>query len=137
MNAEFEDAVLVQWQHSDRSVAGGQWYPDILDAERTVFFMSKLAESQHLRVIGVDPMIADALQETANEMFDDDKIDSSARSYFFTGAMAHGDGWPFHQHHMHFSWDWEDGYEGRSVDAPEGCIIDEVRDPYAPVAQPL
>ncbi len=95
--------------------------PDILDAERTVFFMSKLAESQHLRVIGVDPRIADALQEAANEMRDDGKIDDAARSYFFTGAMAYGDGWPFHQHHMHFSWDWESGYEGREA-TPDGCM---------------
>ena len=95
--------------------------PDILDAERTVFFMSKLAESQHLRVIGVDPMIAEALKEAANEMHDDGKIDSSARSYFFNGSMAYGDGWPFHQHHMHFSWNWESGYEGREA-AHEGCM---------------
>ncbi|MBJ95994.1 MAG: hypothetical protein CMP23_16140 [Rickettsiales bacterium] len=95
--------------------------PDILDAERTVFFMSKLAESQKLRVVGVDPMIADVLKETANEMHDEGKIDEAARSYFFTGQMAYGDGWPFHQHHMHFSWQWESGYEGREAHH-SGCM---------------
>jgi hypothetical protein len=54
-------------------------------------------------------------------MHDDGKIDSSARSYFFNGSMAYGDGWPFHQHHMHFSWNWESGYEGREA-AHEGCM---------------
>jgi len=95
--------------------------PDILDAERTVYFMSRLAESPYLRVIGVDPMIASALQDAADQMHDDGKINSAARSYFFNGAMAYGEGWPFHQHHMHFSWDWESGYEGREV-IPDGCL---------------
>ena len=129
-HVEGNDIDIAYYQTGDdnlgRSVCPEDGYfctsePDILDAERTVFFMSKLAESQQLRVIGVDPMIADALKEAANEMFDDGKIDSSARSYFFTGAMAYGDGWPFHQHHMHFSWNWEAGYEGRQA-SHEGCM---------------
>jgi hypothetical protein len=76
-------------------------------------------------------MIAEALKEAADEMYDDDKIDSAARSYFFTGSMAYGEGWPFHQHHMHFSWDWESGYEGRQV-VPDGCLAGpSVADSYS------
>jgi hypothetical protein len=38
--------------------------------------------------------------------------------------LAYGSGWPFHQHHMHFSWEWEDAYEGRTQHRLEGCQIE-------------
>ncbi len=110
--------------------------PNILDATRTAFFMIRLMDSPHLRVIGVDTMIATELMSAANALRSQGVVTQSEVTRL-DNYMAWGEGWPFHHHHMHFSWDWEDGYEGRSADAPEGCIIDEALDPYAPVAQPL
>ena len=110
--------------------------PNILDATRSAFFMIRLMDSPHLRVIGVDTMIATELLAAANSLRAQGVVTQSEVTRL-DNYMAWGEGWPFHHHHMHFSWDWEDGYEGRSADTPEGCIIDEVRDPYAPVAQPL
>ncbi len=110
--------------------------PNILDATRSAFFMIRLMDNPNLRVIGVDTMIATELLAAANALRSQGIVTQSEVTRL-DNYMAWGEGWPFHHHHMHFSWDWEDGYEGRSVEAPEGCIIDEARDPYAPVAQPL
>ncbi|HCP46494.1 MAG TPA: hypothetical protein DIU15_10645 [Deltaproteobacteria bacterium] len=95
--------------------------PHILDAERTVFFMSKLAESNKLRVLGVDPRIASALKDEADSMEDDGVISTADRNFFFSNQLAYGDGWPFHQHHMHLSWQWESGHQGREVPV-DGCM---------------
>lgn len=92
-----------------------------LDVDRTTFFMAKLVESDHVRVMGVDPEVAELVSEKAWEMRDDDLISNTQRG-LVQGLMAYGDGWPFHHHHIHLSWDWEDGFEGRS-EAPDGCMI--------------
>jgi hypothetical protein len=43
--------------------------------------------------------------------------------------LAYGDGWPFHQHHLHFSWDWEDGWFDSASN--KGCALPAVLDPPA------
>jgi len=129
-HVEGNDIDIAYYQTGDdnlgRSVCPEDGYfctgdPDILDAERTVFFMSKLAESDKLRVLGVDPRIAAALKDEADTMEDDGVITTSDRNFFFSGQLAYGDGWPFHQHHMHLSWSWESGHEGRDIPV-EGCM---------------
>jgi hypothetical protein len=37
--------------------------------------------------------------------------------------MAYGSGWPFHHHHMHFSWVWEGSWE-RDLQV-DGCMVAE------------
>ncbi len=93
--------------------------PNILDAERSAYFMAQLFESEHVRVIGVDTLIAPMLQDAADVLLDEGMITAEQHQGFYY-SMAYGDGWPFHHHHMHFSWDWEGGWEGR--DFVEGCM---------------
>jgi len=96
---------------------------NLLDATRTAFFMARLVESPYIRVIGVDPEIAEDVMAAAEALVDEGLLAPSDRQQL-NRYMAYGDGWPFHHHHMHFSWEWEDGHSGedrrrRQVD---GCM---------------
>jgi hypothetical protein len=102
--------------------------PDILDAERSAFFIARLMKTEHLRVIGVDTMIYPELIDAAKDLKSQGLLKSTdvqrMKSY-----LAWGDGWPFHQHHLHFSWDWEDGwYEDESTEA---CALPAILVPPA------
>ena len=98
--------------------------PTLMDAERTAFFMVKLMESPHLRVIGVDTAIA-AEVNTAAEALEDEGLLESGQRARLASYMAYGDGWPFHHHHMHFSWSWEDGHTDAARSRPvDGCMGD-------------
>jgi len=99
--------------------------PHLLDARKSAFFIGKLMESDNIRVIGVDPAIASALRPAATALRDEGLMTDAAHGKFWS-HLASGDGWPFHQHHMHVSWAWESGWEGR--DTPEGCLL---HDAYA------
>lgn len=92
--------------------------PEDLDPRRTAYFTAKLMRSDHIRVIGMDPLIAEAVQEAGDELHDEGEIDDSSWQKLYS-QIASGDGWPFHHHHMHLSWTWESGHE-RST-PPEGC----------------
>ena len=94
--------------------------PNILDSPRTAYFMAQLFASGHVRVIGVDTLIAPLLRDAADDLLNDGLITDAQHAGFWT-MMAFGDGWPFHHHHMHFSWVWEGGWEGR--DDVEGCLV--------------
>ncbi len=97
---------------------------DLLDARRTAYFMMMLMRSPQMRVIGVDPEIATDVRAAANDLRDEGLVESSDVSNL--GAyMAYGDGWPFHHHHMHLSWQWEDGWTDRTRYQPEGCTADD------------
>ena len=95
---------------------------DDLDVDRTTFFMAQLMESDFVRVAGVDPEVAALVGPRAYEMQEEGLISNRQRQKV-VGLMAYGSGWPFHQHHIHLSWMWEAGFEGRS-EAPEGCLLD-------------
>ena len=110
--------------------------PNVLDATRTAYFMIRLLDSPHVRVIGVDTLIAPELFSAAQALRAQGVV-TQAEVNRLESYTAYGEGWPFHHHHMHFSWNWEDGYEGRSVEPPEGCIVDVAQDPYAALAQPF
>ena len=115
--------------NSGRAVCENDGYfctgsPTLLDAERTAYFMAKLFDSNHVRVIGVDTKIAAALFDAADDLKDSGKITTAQRNKF-DSDMAYGDGWPFHHHHLHFSWDWEDGYKSAGpASIPDGCMVD-------------
>ena len=93
--------------------------PILLDARRSAYFMVQLFDNPLTRVIGVDPMIRTALLAELDDLVDDELITNAQRSSF-NYKLAYGDGWPFHQHHMHFSWSWEAGYERDA--GPQGCM---------------
>jgi len=95
--------------------------PTLLDARRTAFFIARLMESPYLRVIGVDPKIAAAVFDAADDLRSEGLL-TSDDTYRLNRYLAYGDGWPFHHHHLHFSWDWESGHEQRSA-PPEGCQL--------------
>ena len=108
-----------------RSVCDNDGYyctsaPDILDARRSAFFIAKLMESPYLRVIGVDTMIATQLKDAAQDLRDEGLLRYRDVQRMDT-YLAYGSGWPFHQHHMHFSWAWESGWEGESSEP--GCLV--------------
>jgi hypothetical protein len=97
--------------------------PTLLDARRTAYFMAKLFESDHIRVIGVDSAIVGPLVDAARELFEDGDIDEDSYDKFYD-KLGYGEGWPFHHHHMHVSWTWEDGWEDRSATPPpDGCML--------------
>jgi len=87
--------------------------PNKLDAEKTAYFMAMLLESKDVRVIGVDTMIADDLFDAMDEMVDAGTLTNGQKNKV-RNHLAYGDGWPFHHHHMHLSWDWEDGWDGHA-----------------------
>jgi hypothetical protein len=104
--------------------------PDILDARRSAYFMAKLMESPNVRVIGVDTMIAPALFDAADDLRSEGKITANQRSRM-NSYLAYGDGWPFHQHHLHFSWTWESGHS-TSDTSSEGCLVENNEDYETP-----
>jgi len=104
--------------------------PDILDARRSAYFIVKLMESPNLRVIGVDTMIASDLFDAADDLRSEGKITANQRS-MMDSYLAYGDGWPFHQHHLHFSWAWESGHS-TSDTSNEGCLLENIEDYETP-----
>jgi hypothetical protein len=97
--------------------------PTLLDARRTAFFMAKLASSPRIRVMGVDTKIAPKVLDAADELQDEGLLTRKEVEKLNT-YITYGEGWPFHHHHIHFSWQWEDGWEFESGRAPEGCLGD-------------
>jgi hypothetical protein len=104
--------------------------PDILDARRSAFFISRLMKTKNLRVVGVDTLIYPELMDAAEELRGEGLLSfgdvQKMRSY-----LAYGDGWPFHQHHLHFSWDWENGWF--DTDSRPPCASPELGHPPAKV----
>ena len=93
--------------------------PHLLDAERSAYFMAMLMRSDHVRVVGVDTLIAPQLEDAADDLWALELLDSDDISNL-RRFMAYGEGWPFHHHHLHFSWSWEDGHEPNREG--EGCL---------------
>ena len=91
----------------------------IVDLPRTAYFMAKLAESPRMRVMGVDKLLAPLIEDALKDLKDSGAI--SASSYAKTkSAMAYGDGWPFHHHHIHVSLLWWSQRDDERVQ-PIGC----------------
>jgi hypothetical protein len=105
--------------------------PDILDARRTAYFISRLVQSEHVRVIGVDTLVYAQLREAGQELRDEGVL-GNQEYVAMKNSLAYGDGWPFHHHHMHFSWDWEDGYAARSAAPVDGCGAADLADASNP-----
>jgi hypothetical protein len=104
----------------------------LLDAERTAYFMAMLMRSPYVRVIGVDTEVAEDVLVAADELRRDGLINGTDVSNLETYMAYSTDGWPFHHHHMHFSWQWEDGHSGMDMldwDGPVGCefSLDSIR----------
>jgi len=95
---------------------------DLLDVPKTTLFLARLMESPDLRVIGVDPEVALLVQDEADNLLDEGKITEDSHYELTHNGLAYGDGWPFHHHHLHFSWTFESGFEGRS-EHPDGCLV--------------
>ena len=71
------------------------------------------------------------------ELGDEGRLTSSDVSNLDTYMAYSTEGWPFHHHLLHFSWQWEDGHSGLSMldwDPPLGCEF--ALDSLAP-AKPL
>jgi hypothetical protein len=92
-----------------------------LDVDRTTFFLAKLMDNMNVRVTGVDTAVAERVAPRAAELEEEGLITREQRQRV-QGLMAYGDGWPFHHHHIHLSWQWEDGHEERDGGA-EGCLL--------------
>ena len=92
-----------------------------LDVDRTTYFLAKLSDNSNVRVTGVDPEVAALVEPRAYEMEDEGLITREQRQ-LLVGKLAYGSGWPFHHHHIHLSWNWEDGHEERG-EAPVGCML--------------
>ncbi|MCP4871241.1 MAG: hypothetical protein GY898_21235 [Proteobacteria bacterium] len=93
----------------------------ILDAERTAYFLAQLLLHPEVRVIGVDPVVAEDVLEAADGLYAADRISSYQRNRM-DSKLAYGNGWPFHHHHLHFSWNWEGGWSVDGEAIPNGCL---------------
>ncbi|HJN76605.1 MAG TPA: hypothetical protein QGF58_21930 [Myxococcota bacterium] len=104
--------------------------PSILDTEKTAYFMAMLLDSKKVRVIGVDPLIAEQVLDATDDLVDAGTLTSGQKNKI-RNHLAYGDGWPFHHHHMHFSWDWEDGWDGHNELSTCGHTLPEPLKPDA------
>jgi hypothetical protein len=86
----------------------------LLEPRRTAYFMAMLIRSGDVRVIGVDPEIAEDVFDAADDLRSEGLLSASDISGL-SSYLAYGDGWPFHQHHMHLSWTWESGHSGLGI----------------------
>ena len=97
----------------------------LMDAERTAYFIGLLTRSPNLRVIGVDTEVAEDVYEAADDLYDAGLLTSTDVSRIDSYMAYSTDGWPFHHHHMHVSWQWEDGHSGLGIwTPPAGCSFD-------------
>jgi hypothetical protein len=94
----------------------------VVDLPRHVYFMAKLYESSRVRVIGADQVIAPLLQQEANRQYGLGWI-SLASKNAFSSKLAFGDGWPFHHHHIHVSFNWW-GQQKPNLTPEAGCGFD-------------
>jgi len=76
----------------------------IVDLERQVYFMSLLFESERMRAIGVDPEIAKALYDKADEMHAAGEISDAG----WLGIKSKFGLWATHHNHIHISLLWWD-----------------------------
>ncbi len=91
----------------------------IVDLPRTAYFVAKLAESDRFRVAGMDKLIAPLVLEALADLKNNGDI--STQLYNKTkGALAYGDGWPFHHHHIHVSLKWW-SQRDHALEPPIGC----------------
>lgn len=97
---------------------------NIVDFPRQAFFMAKLYANPRTRVIGVDRVIGPLLQAAAKELRDlpagDPRKITEAEYQGFLDRIAWGDGWPYHQHHIHLSMRWWS--QDAKAPAPESAI---------------
>lgn len=77
----------------------------VVDLPRQAYFMAKLLENPRVRVIGVDRVLAPLIAAEALRQKDAGLISAAAYGAF-AATMASGDGWPYHHHHIHVSFDW-------------------------------
>jgi len=111
--------------------------PHILDAHRSAFFIAKLMESPYLRVIGVDPYIANDLLDAIDDLYNEGVVERRSVNRM-DRYLAYGDGWPFHQHHLHFSWEWEGGHtDEASKEASSGCLTQDLQEYDLPIINSL
>jgi len=90
---------------------------NVLDVQRTAYFIAVLNLHPRLRVIGIDTMLAPLIQAEAKKQRDAGDI--TAKQYSdLVANMASGDGWPFHHHHMHVSMRWW----GDDAPQPNGLV---------------
>ncbi len=92
-----------------------------LDVDRTTYFLAMLMDNLNVRVAGVDPAVAELVNPRALEMQQEGLLTNTQRQRV-QGLMAYGNGWPFHHHHIHLSWNWESGHEERG-EGVEGCAL--------------
>jgi hypothetical protein len=92
----------------------------IVDLPRTAYFLAKLADSPRFRVVGVDQLLAPLILAQLKQQADAGWISAASYNKLKNGALAYGDGWPFHFHHMHVSLLWW-SERGHRPDGPIGC----------------
>jgi hypothetical protein len=97
-------------KHADGWCSPAAAQKHIVDLPRQAYFMAQLYSSARTRVVGVDkviaPFILSAAQDLSKLPEGDPKKISAAQYQGFVARMAHGDGWPYHHHHIHLSMRW-------------------------------
>jgi hypothetical protein len=91
----------------------------VVDLPRTAFFMAKLAANPRFRVAGMDKLVAPLVLAEMKKLKDNGMLTSS-EYYQGSNGIAYGDGWPFHHHHIHVSFDWWYGRDAKPA-GPIGC----------------
>lgn len=79
-----------------------------VDLERDAFFLAMIADfddGRRLRVIGVDKVLQPLLEAELDRLSAEGTITEDLRDRT-KGRLASGDGWPYHHHHVHVSFQW-------------------------------
>jgi len=96
----------------------------VMDVEKQTYFMAQLAKHPRLRAIGIDTLLAGLIKAEAQRQRDLGWFSSEVYERL-VGSLAYGDGWPYHQHHIHVSMRWwgDDGLLSNALVArPEPAI---------------
>lgn len=74
-----------------------------VDWQREAYFFAMMASSPQVRVFGVDETFADDFQRELDQQLSDGWISQAQHDRALMLGTGHADGWDFHMHHSHMS----------------------------------
>jgi hypothetical protein len=104
--------------HEDGYCSSAAATQHTVDLPRHAYFMAMLAQwgsGTRLRVTGIDRVIGPLVEDELARLADEGVLTAAQRDRTLS-RMAYGDGWPYHHHHIHISFQW---WRGKSAVPPE------------------
>ena len=77
---------------------------NVVDVQRQVWFLAKIAESPKFPVVGIDQTLVDAFTAEAKRLYNNGEIGLTQLVRVTEGlGFGNDGGWAFHHHHIHVS----------------------------------